>query len=266
MTLLVGTSGWQYADWRGVFYPPGVPQRKWLDHYANTFATVELNAAFYRPVKPETFANWRDRTPGDFVMAVKASRVITHYRRLRDPDVPLDRVLGAARELGDKLGPILFQLPPDLEAVPDRLRDMLDLIPRQLRVVVEPRHASWWTPAVRSVLADHGAALCWADRHNRPTSPLWHTTDWAYLRFHESTGARAPGYPDRTLERWIGRLDHICGRKQDAYVYFNNDRGGNAIHDAARFAELARAAGWPVARAGREATTESGGHAVVQRG
>ncbi len=121
MPVHVGTSGWQYRDWRGVLYPAGVPQRRWLEHYAEHFATVENNNAFYRLPARETFTDWHDRTPGDFVMAVKASRFLTHIKRLRDPAEPVARLLGAAVGLGDRLGPILLQLPPNLAAEPERL-------------------------------------------------------------------------------------------------------------------------------------------------
>ena len=121
MPVHVGTSGWQYRDWRGVLYPAGVPQRRWLEHYAEHFATVENNNAFYRLPARETFTDWHDRTPGDFVMAVKASRFLTHIKRLRDPAEPVARLLGAAAGLGDRLGPILLQLPPNLAAEPERL-------------------------------------------------------------------------------------------------------------------------------------------------
>jgi uncharacterized protein YecE (DUF72 family) len=157
--MLVGTSGWQYADWRTIFYPKGVAQRRWLEHYAGSFATVELNAAFYRAVPRTTYEAWRERTPGDFVMAVKASRVLTHYRRLLDPEIPLERMVDAARGLRGKLGPLLIQLPPNLPAAPDRLDAVLGLIPSDLRVVVEPRHESWICDEVRTVLAAHDAAL-----------------------------------------------------------------------------------------------------------
>ncbi|WP_169815386.1 DUF72 domain-containing protein [Nocardia yamanashiensis] len=249
--MSIGTSGWQYADWRAVFYPEGVGQRRWLEHYARHFGTVELNAAFYRPVRRSTFEGWRERTPADFVMAVKASRVITHYRRLSEVEIPLERTVEAARGLGDKLGPLLIQLPPNLPAEPDRLRAVLELIPDDVRVVVEPRHESWWTSAVREVLEAKNAALCWADRLDRPVTPLWRTADWGYLRFHEGTGEPAPSYHEAVLGGWLDRIDEAWDRDLDVFVYFNNDPGGAAVFDAIRFAGLARAAGRPVGRVPR---------------
>ena len=164
MTVWVGTSGWQYADWRGPFYPQGLPQRLWLEHYAEAFATVEVNNAFYRLPERSTFQQWRERTPGDFTMAVKMSRYLTHVRRLRDPAEPVRRFLQRATALAAKLGPVLVQLPPNLPLDLAALDAVLTSFPPDVRVVCEPRHPSWWTPQVRELLATHGAVLAWADR------------------------------------------------------------------------------------------------------
>ncbi|HWG65343.1 MAG TPA: DUF72 domain-containing protein, partial [Streptosporangiaceae bacterium] len=128
MPVLIGTSGWQYRDWRGVLYPERLPQRQWLEHYARHYATVENNSTFYRLPSRDTFADWRERTPDDFVMTVKASRYLTHVRRLRDPAEPVARMLEAAAGLGGRIGPVLLQLPPNLSAEPRRLADCLDQI------------------------------------------------------------------------------------------------------------------------------------------
>ena len=160
MSVWVGTSGWQYRDWRGTFYPLDVPQRRWLEYYASQFATVENNGTFYRLPSRETFAGWRERVGDGFVMTVKASRYLTHVRRLRDPAEPVRRLLDAAAGLGDRLGPLLLQLPPDLQAAPRLLDECLLQFPPEIRVAVEPRHESWWTGDVRDVLAARNAALC----------------------------------------------------------------------------------------------------------
>src|SRR6516162_728028 len=202
MPVLVGTSGWQYRHWRGTFYPPDVPQRLWLEYYAERFGTVENNGTFYRLPARETFEQWRARTPDGFVMAVKASRYLTHIRRLRDPAEPVERLLVAAAGLGDRLGPVLLQLPPnmpaDAGALEETLREFaragraLALGPggRGVRVAVEFRHQSWWSEDIRLLLERNGAALCWADRLGRPITPLWRTADWGYLRFHEGAAGR----------------------------------------------------------------------------
>ncbi|MFC4120120.1 DUF72 domain-containing protein [Nonomuraea zeae] len=235
MTWLVGTSGWQYKDWRGVLYPEGVPQRLWLETYARTFATVENNNAFYRLPPPETFAAWRERTPAGFVMAVKASRFLTHIKRLADPEEPVARLMGAASALKEKLGPILLQLPPTLRADPGRLDRCLSCFPAGVRVAVEPRHVSWWTDEVREILRAHAAALCWADRRGRPQGPLWRTADWGYVRLHEGRAGFA--YGETALRTWARRIGEAGW--PDAYVYFNNDPGGAAVRNATRFATLA---------------------------
>ncbi|MFG1749462.1 DUF72 domain-containing protein [Streptosporangium sandarakinum] len=246
--MFVGTSGWQYADWRGELYPPGLPQRLWLERYGECFATVENNNCFYRLPARETFEDWAARTPAGFVMAVKASRFLTHVKRLKDPEEPVGRMLAAAGGLGDRLGPVLLQLPPTLRADPGRLDACLRAFPGGVRVAVEPRHPSWWAEPVREVLSAHGAALCWADRLGRPVSPLWRTADWGYLRFHEGRALPRPSYGDAALRSWLRRLDREWGRDRDVYVYFNNDSGGAAVRNAIRYAALARAEGRPVSR------------------
>ena len=256
MPMLIGTSGWQYADWRGLLYPPGVPQRRWLEHYARQYRTVENNNSFYRLPPRETFEQWRQRTPGDFVMAVKASRYLTHVRRLRDPAEPVARLLGAAAGLGPRLGPVLLQLPPTLRADAGLLDACLTefraaadaLGTARPRVAVEPRHPSWWAGEVRQVLTAHDAALCWADRRGRPAAPLWCTAAWGYLRFHEGTARPWPRYGRQALRSWLARLTAAWPDGADRYVYFNNDHGGAAVLNSAQFAGLARRAGQSVSR------------------
>jgi len=269
MPMMIGTSGWQYRDWRGVLYPEGVPQRRWLEHYARCYLTVENNNSFYRLPPRETFERWRQETPGDFVMTVKASRYLTHVRRLRDPAEPVARLLGAAQGLGAGLGPVLLQLPPTLKAD----TETLDACLREFRaaaaalggppprVAVEPRHDSWWTGEVRQVLAAHDAALCWADRHGRPVTPLWRTAAWGYLRFHQGTAHPPPSYGPQALRSWAARLAGTWPDEADVYVYFNNDTGGAAVINSAQFAAAARRAGrsvtrTPAAGGGRGASAE----------
>ncbi|MFI6598432.1 DUF72 domain-containing protein [Nonomuraea sp. NPDC050536] len=236
MGTLVGTSGWQYKDWRGVLYPEGVPQRLWLETYAEEFPTVESNNAFYRLPTQENFAGWRDRTPDGFVMAVKASRYLTHIKRLADPQEPVRRLMEAAAGLKDKLGPILLQLPPTLKADPDKLARCLACFPDEVRLAVEPRHPSWWTDDVERVLRERAAALCWADRGGRPLSPLWRTAGWGYVRLHEGHATPFPEYGEAALKSWAERVREAGWR--EAYVYFNNDLGGAAVRNARRFARL----------------------------
>jgi uncharacterized protein YecE (DUF72 family) len=240
--LLVGTSGWQYRHWRQTFYPPGTAQGRWLEFYADRFATVESNAAFYRLPEAETFAAWADRTPSDFVMAVKVSRYLTHVRRLRDPAEPVALLVERAGRLGTKLGPALVQLPPSMRVDAGRLRATLAAFPPAWRVAVEFRHDSWYTDEVREILQEHGAALCLADRLGVLT-PLWRTTDWTYLRFHHGRANPQPCYGLQSLANWVERLAGQWSPAEDIYVYFNNDPRACALRDARVFARLARRAG-----------------------
>ncbi|MBW8483458.1 DUF72 domain-containing protein [Actinomadura parmotrematis] len=246
MRLFVGTSGWQYDDWRGGLYPAGVAKKRWLERYAECFATTELNASFYYPVGRKTFEGWRQRTPEGFVMAVKAGRTLTHRTRLKEPREAVEAMVEAARGLGDRLGPFLVQLPPTMRAEPERLDATLRAFPKDVRVAVEPRHQTWWTDEVRGVLERHNAALCWADREDAPVAPLWRTADWGYLRFHEGTAEPWPMYGEDVLDAWLERLGEPRG--DDWYVYFNNDPGGAAVRNAVQFAEKARKAGWDATR------------------
>ncbi len=248
MPLLVGTSGWQYRDWRGVLYPPKVPQRLWLEEYARHFATVENNNAFYRLPSRETFEQWRDATPDGFVMAVKASRYLTHMKRLRDPQEPVERLMDRAGGLGPRLGPVLLQLPPTLRADSGLLDACLACFPSGIKVAVEPRHESWWTPQVRGVLERHGAALCWADRLARPATPLWRTTGWGYVRFHVGIARPWPRYGRRSLTTWAQRITDTWPGDAEVFAYFNNDPGGAAVLDAVTFARVASALGATVSR------------------
>jgi uncharacterized protein YecE (DUF72 family) len=242
MAVWIGTSGWQYRDWRGRFYPPGLPVSEWLEAYANAFATVESNAAFYRLPERRTFEDWAARTPPDFVMAVKVSRYLTHIRRLREPAEAVARFVDRVAGLGDKLGPVLLQLPPQLRCDPERLDAALAEFPPAFRVAVEFRHPTWFVDEIRALLTERGAALCLADRR-RPLTPLWRTADWTYLRFHEGRATPRPCYGASALRTWAARLADGWGPEADCWVYFNNDPRGCAPRDAARFAGIVRRAG-----------------------
>jgi uncharacterized protein YecE (DUF72 family) len=237
--LRVGTSGWQYRDWRGAFYPPALAQKHWLEHYAAHFETVEVNNTFYRLPARTTFEQWAARVPTGFVVAVKASRYLTHIRRLREPEAPVALLLERAEPLGTHLGPILVQLPPDMKAEPERLDATLRAFGTRVRVAVEPRHGSWFTEEIHAVLARHNAALCLADRGSRPITPLWRTADWCYLRLHAGAARPAPCYGERALASWIDRLRDLWGDGADGYVYFNNDAKACAVRDAETFTRLA---------------------------
>jgi uncharacterized protein YecE (DUF72 family) len=241
VTVWIGTSGWQYRDWRPAYYPDRLPQAEWLGWLSAGFATVESNNAFYRLPQGEVFRAWAERTPDDFVMAVKVSRFLTHIRRLREPEEPVRRFLERAGCLGAKLGPALLQLPPQFRADVGRLRATLEQFPATVRVAVEFRHDSWYTPKVRELLEQRGAALCLADRHG-PLTPLWPTATWTYLRLHSGRASPRPCYGRAALDAWARRLAEQFG-DAEAFVYFNNDPRGCAVANAIEFAAAARRAG-----------------------
>ena len=258
MTVYLGTSGWQYAHWRHTFYPPGVAQARWLDFYAERFRIVELNNSFYMLPKPETFAKWRERTPDDFIFAAKMSRFLTHIKKLNDPQEPVERFFKHARYLGPKLGPILLQLPPTLKADPIQLDETLSLMPDDAKVSVEFRHESWWTDEIRDILTKHGAALCLADRGEKPVTHLWRTADWTFLRFHAGFGKPSPCYRKKALARWVDVLANDWPPGHQLYVFFNNDPRACALRDAIVFAGLMREAGYEVTRHPRRSEVRVG--------
>jgi uncharacterized protein YecE (DUF72 family) len=241
--LWIGTSGWQYRHWRTRFYERGLPTDRWFEHYAETFHTVELNVTFYRQPRPAVFEGWARRAPEGFLFAVKASRFLTHIKRLRDPRDSVEILMAGADRLGSHLGPILLQLPPDMAAEPERLAETLAAFPAGVRIAVEPRNPSWFEPAagVEAVLRSAGAALCWADRR-RPVTPLWATADWGYVRFHGGRARPASCYGEEALATWVDRVaDAPFPPRAAVFAYFNNDHAGCALRDAGVFARLAAA-------------------------
>jgi uncharacterized protein YecE (DUF72 family) len=248
VTVLVGTSGWQYRDWRDRYYPRGLPQTRWFEKVMHDFRTVELNVTFYRLPRAEVFAGWYQRSSTDAVITVKASRYLTHIKRLRDPQSSVAMLLDRAAPLHHKLGPVLVQLPPDLRVDVDALDATLRAFPPSVRVAVEPRHDSWWTDDVRRCLQNHDAALCWADRKGAIT-PLWRTATWGYLRFHEGRDEVWPFYTDDELAAWTATIaDTFPAPADDMFVYFNNDPGCAAVDNAITFAGQAAARGLDVSR------------------
>ena len=235
--LWIGTSGYVYPHWRGgVFYPKGLRQKEELAYFADRFRTVELNNPFYRLPAPDAFIRWREATPADFQFAVKASRVITHLLRLRDAAAPLALLLEHASALGTKLGPVLFQLPPTLQADLPVLDRFLSLLPTGRRWVIEFRHPSWQTIAVYDRLGRSGIALC-IPVGGRVQPDLVTTAPFVYVRMHageEPEGAFSP----KELRRWASRVLALERAGKEVYVYFNNDRQGHAARDGQRFLVL----------------------------
>jgi uncharacterized protein YecE (DUF72 family) len=249
----IGTSGWHYAHWLGVFYPEDLPPSRWLQHYVGHFPTVELNNPFYRQPRPQAWDLWRNNAPPGFLFAVKAHRFITHIKRLREVKEPLQRFLEGAMRLGDRLGPILYQLPPSFRRTPEnqeRLHHFLALLPPQLRHAVEFRHSSWMCEEALANLRDHGVAFCCFDSPGLKT-PLVATAPFAYMRFHGAEALYASNYPDAVLEEWARRLLALGQGLTDLFIYFNNDAYGYAVTNARTLAEMLTAMGAQVAAPGR---------------
>lgn len=255
MPAWVGTSGWQYRDWRGPVYPAGVPPRRWLGLYARRFPTVEINSAFYRLPERATFETWAAGVPAGFVFALKASRYLTHVKRLRDPDEPVRRLLDRAAGLEGKLGPVLIQLPPTLVADTGALDKALAAFPGGTRVAVEFRHPTWDSAETRRILERWGAACCNADRKG-PLGLQWRTADWGYVRFHEGRAQPPTRYGRQALHSAVERLCSAYPPQDDLYVYFNNDHLGSAVDNAAQTARLLARSGWQVPAGGPPAGSD----------
>jgi uncharacterized protein YecE (DUF72 family) len=242
--LFLGTSGYAYPHWRRRFYPRGLSSGRWLTFYAAHFATVELNSPFYRLPAKAAFQAWRAAVPDHFVFAVKASRYLTHLKRLREPARPVDRLLRRLRPLGPTLGPVLFQLPAQFHANLPRLRMFLNGLGRQrhvpgLRAVLEVRHASWLEPETLALLRKAGVALCLHDSWQQPVTEAV-TAGFVYVRRHGTSPPYRGSYPEAMLRADARRIRRWLGRGLDVYVYFNNDAGGAAVRDARRLGELLR--------------------------
>lgn len=234
--IRIGTSGWSYAGWRGKFYPRGLAAARWLAHYAGLFDTVELNATFYRLPAPEQFAKWAAQVPDGFLFSVKASRQITHLHRLKNCCEPLAHFFGAARALGPKLGPILYQLPPTLQFDPPLLAGFASLLPQDLAHVVEFRHVSWFCEEAIDILRRHRVALCVSDLPEC-AAPALVTAPPAYLRLHGGRRYRE-NYPPAALRQTAAQLRLWRKEGVPAFVYFNNTAAAHALRNAQSLREL----------------------------
>jgi uncharacterized protein YecE (DUF72 family) len=215
--LLVGTSGYSYKEWKGSFYPEDLPASAMLRHYATRLPAVEINNTFYRMPRAEMLAGWAEQVPDGFRFALKASQRITHHRRLKDAADSVDFFFRVASTLGDRLGPTLFQLPPNLSRDLPRLREFLAILPAGCRGAFEFRHASWFDDEVFGALRERNLALCVAEDEKLET-PLVATTDWGYLRL------RRQDYAEEDLKRWS---DQIAGQPwTEAYVFFKHEEEG----------------------------------------
>jgi len=236
--VFIGTSGWHYKHWLGLFYPPKFPANQMLDFYARHFDTVELNNSFYHLPLPSSFDRWRDSTRPNFVFAVKGSRFITHMKKLKDPESSTERFFNVTERLERKLGPILFQLPPHWKLNLERLEGFLTVLPREHQYAVEFRDESWLVKEAFDVLRKFNAGFCIHDLANMRT-PLEITADFTYIRFHGPGEAKYQGsYSRKQLNEWADRIRAWRSNLKGIYVYFNNDIGGHAVWNAQTLKEL----------------------------
>jgi len=233
----IGCSGWHYDHWRGVYYPERLAKPKWLQFYAKQFTTVELNNSFYHLPSEKAFTTWRESTPDNFVFAVKVSRFITHIKRLRNLDSAVENFLSRACLLQDKLGPLLYQLPPNMKRNDGVLGDFLSSLPQKYQHVFEFRHESWIDDSVFHMLQQHNVGLCVFDMPGF-TCPLVATTDFVYIRFHGSQSLYSSCYSNEELSRWAEKIDHLDKNIKTVYVYFNNDAGAFAVRNALTLAKF----------------------------
>jgi uncharacterized protein YecE (DUF72 family) len=227
----IGTSGWNYKHWMGIFYPEDLSQGAWLGYYQEHFNTVEINNTFYHLPEEKTFRDWQEQASEDFIFAVKANRYITHMKKLKDPSEPLQNFLTHVKTLEEKLGPILWQLPPRWHADPERLEHFAQLLPADLRHVFEFRDPDWFQERIRQILERYEMIFCIHDKVD-VGCPQWVTTDAVYLRFHGSDRNYGGEYGEERLRSWADRIQIWLEEERTVYAYFNNDVLGYALKDA----------------------------------
>jgi uncharacterized protein YecE (DUF72 family) len=232
----IGTSGWHYEHWRGIFYPGELAKAKWLEFYASYFATVELNNSFYRLPSEDAFTSWYQSTPTNFTFAVKVSRFITHIKRLKGTEEAVEKFSSRARILGKKLGPLLYQLPPNMHRNDRVLESFISALPEGARHVIEFRHPSWLEEGVFRTLHNYNVGLCVFDMPDF-RCPVVATADFAYVRFHGSTGLYSSCYSDEELTYWAKRLAGLSANLKAMYIYFNNDAEAYAVSNAKKLGE-----------------------------
>jgi uncharacterized protein YecE (DUF72 family) len=240
-SLFVGTSGYSYKHWKGIFYPEGLSQKRWLSFYSQHFSTVEINATFYGSFKEETFAKWRQEVGDDFTFTLKGTRYLTHLKRLADSEPSIERFFGPARGLGPALSCVCWQFAKDFrcnEETLARLRSFLPLLPRDVRQAVELRDPSWFTDTVFELLRQHNTGFVINDSPHFPATEVV-TADFVYVRFHGPGRLYASSYSRAELEAWAEKIGRYL-ESRDVYGYFNNDYGGFAIANARDLIELVR--------------------------
>lgn len=237
--LKIGTSGWMYNHWKGVFYPSDIASEEMLSFYSRYFDTVEINNTFYKKPEIENIKSWQQRAGSDFIFSVKANRYITHMKNLKEVEKPIKNLLGALQYLKKNLGPILFQLPPRWYVNFSRLKEFLETLPENYLYAVEFRHSSWYSEEVFRALQKNNIAFCIHDHRDAP-SPEIMTADFIYLRFHGPGGYYSSKYDDEQLSEWAGKIKKWLNRGRDVYSYFNNDASGYAIENSRQLKQKTR--------------------------
>ena len=237
--MRIGCSGWIYKHWRGLFYPEGLPVKRWFAHYAAEFDTVEINNSFYRLPKPETFDSWRDQAPTGFCYTVKANRYVTQAKKLKDPEETVPNIMAPIRHLGPTLGPVLYQLPPRFKLNLERLERFLEVVPKDATNVFEFREPSWYDDRVFALLEQAGASFC---AHDMPglQSPRLALGPAAYVRFHGGEGKYWGRYSDERLLDWADWMVAEAKSGRTVWAYFNNDAEAHAVHDARTLQAMVR--------------------------
>jgi len=234
--IFIGTSGWSYNHWRGLFYPRKSSTKEWFDHYTKYFDTVEINNTFYNLPDATVFKNWQRQAPADFIYTIKANRFITHMKKLKDPEGPIRNFFSRAEYLKDHLGPILYQLPPRWKCNTERLESFLKILPKNKTHVFEFRDDSWHTEEVFEILDSYKASFC---VHDMPyvKCPAIAMGKAAYLRFHGASALYRGGYSVNILKKWAKWIT-AQSKERKVYVYFNNDAEGHAVKDAIKLKKL----------------------------
>jgi uncharacterized protein YecE (DUF72 family) len=235
--LYIGTSGWHYAHWIGPFYPKNLEKKDMLNHYLQFFSTTEINNTFYKLPDQSSFQNWAEQVPENFTFSVKASRYITHMKKLKNADDALNNFLNGIKPLKNKLGAILFQLPPHWKCNIERLKSFLELLPPEKQYVFEFRNSSWWNDTVYDLLKTSKAAFCIFDLAG-VLSPTISTTDFIYIRLHGPDDAYQGLYSEETLQEWADKIAKWIQQQKTVYCYFDNDQEGFAIKNALRLKQI----------------------------
>ncbi len=236
-SIYIGTSGWNYDHWQGPFYPQDVEKQKWLEYYQERFLSVEINNSFYQLPDKKTFAGWKNTVREDFIFSVKASRYITHMKKLKQPKEALHNFTDNVISLEEKLGPLLFQLPPNWKRNPQRLENFFKLCPDNLWYTFEFRDPDWWHDEIYDILKEHNAAFCVFELADT-SSPIEITSDIVYIRLHGPGDAYEGSYNDKTLESWAEKIKKWVDQDKVVFLYFDNDQNGYAAQNALKIRDL----------------------------